>query len=39
VINVTKEMEHLYKLAEANQDMRFPRLWEKIITEEWMSHA
>jgi RNA-directed DNA polymerase len=39
VINVAKEMEHLHKLAVANQDTRFPRLWEKIITEEWLSQA
>ena len=39
MINVTKEMEHLHKLAVANQAMRFPRLWEKIITEEWLSQA
>ena len=32
-------MEHLHKLAVANQDTRFPRLWEKISTEEWMSQA
>ena len=39
MINVTKEMEHLHKLAVANQTMRFPRLWEKIIREEWLSQA
>ena len=39
MINVAKEMEHLHKLAVDNQDMRFPRLWEKIITEEWLSQA
>src|SRR5207247_180606 len=39
VINVAKEMEHLHKLAVDNQDRRFPRLWEKIITEEWLSQA
>jgi RNA-directed DNA polymerase len=39
VINVAKEMEHLHKLAVDNQDTRFPRLWEKIITEEWLSQA
>jgi retron-type reverse transcriptase len=32
-------MEHLHKLAVANQDMRFPRLWEKIPTEEWLIQA
>ena len=39
MVNVAKEMEHLHKLAVDNQDTRFPRLWEKIITEEWLSHA
>jgi group II intron reverse transcriptase/maturase len=39
VINVTMEMEHLHKLSVANQNMRFPRLWEKIPTEEWLSQA
>jgi retron-type reverse transcriptase len=39
VINVTMEMEHLHKLAVAKQDMRFPRLWEKMPTEEWLSQA
>ena len=39
MINVAKEMEHLHKLAGDNQDTRFPRLWEKIITEEWLSQA
>src|SRR5215831_20023149 len=32
-------MEHLHKLAVANRDMRFPRLWEKVITEEWLCQA
>ena len=39
VINVAKEMEHLHKLAVENQALRFPRLWEKIITEEWITQA
>ena len=39
MVNVAKEMEHLHKLAVDNQDTRFPRLWEKIITEEWLSQA
>jgi retron-type reverse transcriptase len=39
VINVAKEMEHLHKMAGDNQGTRFPRLWEKIITEEWLSQA
>src|SRR5688572_3463554 len=39
VINVAKEMEHLHKLAVENQARRFPRLWEKIITEEWITQA
>ena len=39
MINVAKEMEHLHKMAGDNQGTRFPRLWEKIITEEWLSQA
>jgi len=39
VINVAKEMEHLHKLAVDNQATRFPRLWEKITTEEWLAQA
>jgi len=39
VINVAKEMEHLNTLAENNQAIRFPRLWEKIVTEEWLAQA
>jgi group II intron reverse transcriptase/maturase len=39
VINVAKEMEHLHKLAAENPGTRFPRLWEKILTEEWLTQA
>ena len=39
MINVAKEMEHLHKLAVENQATRFPRLWEKIISEEWLAQA
>jgi retron-type reverse transcriptase len=39
VDNVAKEMEHLHKLAEDNQDKRFQKLWENMISEEWLSHA
>jgi len=39
VINVAKEMEHLNMLAGNNQATRFPRLWEKIVTEEWLAQA
>jgi group II intron reverse transcriptase/maturase len=39
VINVAKEMEHLNRLAGNNQATRFPRLWEKITTEEWLAQA
>ena len=37
--NVAKEMEHLHKLAVANQDKRFQKLWDNMISEEWLSHA
>ena len=33
--NVAKEMEHVQKLAENNQEERFPNLWDKIISEMW----
>ncbi len=39
MINVAKEMEHLNRLAGNNQATRFPRLWEKITTEEWLAQA
>jgi retron-type reverse transcriptase len=39
VINVAKEMEHLHTLAAENQTLRFPRLWKKVITEEWLTQA
>jgi group II intron reverse transcriptase/maturase len=39
MINVAKEMEHLHRRAVDNQATRFPRLWEKIITEEWLAQA
>ena len=39
MINVAKEMEHLNRLAVNNQTIRFPRLWEKIISEEWLTQA
>ena len=39
MINVAKEMEHLHTLAAKNQAVRFPRLWEKLITEEWLTQA
>jgi retron-type reverse transcriptase len=37
--NVAKEMEHLHKLAVANQDKRIQKLWENMTSEEWMSQA
>ena len=39
MINVAKEMEHLHRLAVKNQATRFPRLGEKLITEEWLTQA
>jgi retron-type reverse transcriptase len=39
VDNVAKEMEHLHKLAVANQDKRFQKLWDNMISEEWLSQA
>ena len=39
MINVAKEMEHLHKLAGENQAKRFPRLWEKLISEAWLAQA
>ena len=37
--NVAKEMEHLHKLAVANPEKRFQKLWEYIPTEQWLSQA
>ncbi len=37
--NVAKEMEHLHKLAENNQEERFPNLWDTIISEMWLAQA
>ena len=37
--NVAKEMEHLHKLAVANPEKRFQKLWEYILTEQWLSQA
>jgi hypothetical protein len=31
--NVAKEMEHLHKLAVANPEQRFQKLWENLISE------
>lgn len=39
MINVAKEMEHVHRLTVNNQETRFPRLWEKLGTEEWLSQA
>ena len=37
--NVAKEMEHLHKLAVANQDKRFQNLWGYITSEIWLAQA
>ena len=37
--NVAKEMEHLHKLAVDNQDKRFQKLWENMISEQWLCQA
>jgi group II intron reverse transcriptase/maturase len=39
VNNVAKEMEHLYKLAKANQEKRFSHLWENMTSEMWLAQA
>jgi RNA-directed DNA polymerase len=39
VNNVAKEMEHLHKLAVANQTKRFTKLWEIMISETWLVQA
>jgi retron-type reverse transcriptase len=39
VNNVAKDMEHLNKLAENNQTLRFAGLWEKILSEIWLAQA
>ena len=37
--NVAKEMEHLHKLAVAHPEKRFQKLWEHMISEEWLSQS
>src|SRR5919199_4341525 len=37
--NVTKEMEHLHKLARHNQAKRFWELWEPMTSALWLAHA
>ena len=37
--NVAQEMEHLHKLAGDNQVKRFQKLWENMISEQWLSQA
>lgn len=37
--NVAKEMEHLHKLAVANQAKRFDHLWENMTSEPWLAQA
>ena len=37
--NVAKEMEHLHKLAVANQEKRFQDLWGLITSETWLAQA
>jgi group II intron reverse transcriptase/maturase len=39
MINVTKEMEHLHKLAKRDSCKRFNHLWENIISVEWLAQA
>ena len=37
--NVAQEMEHLHKLAGANQAKRFSQLWNNMISETWLTQA
>ena len=37
--NVAKEMEHLHKLAGADQQKRFQKLWDHMVTETWLCQA
>lgn len=37
--NVAKDMEHLHKLAVANQAKRFSQLWDNMISEAWLTQA
>jgi len=37
--NVAKEMEHLHKLAVTDQEKRFQKLWDNMISETWLSQA
>jgi group II intron reverse transcriptase/maturase len=38
-MNVTKEMEHLHKLAKKHPEKRFTKLWELLTEDTWLMHA
>lgn len=39
MINVTKEIEHLHKLAKREPGKRFNHLWDNLISMEWLTQA
>jgi group II intron reverse transcriptase/maturase len=39
MINVTEEIKHLHKLAIENSSKRFAKLWENLISVEWLAQA
>jgi group II intron reverse transcriptase/maturase len=39
MINVAEEMKHLYELAKRDPGKRFIKLWNKLISVEWLAQA
>ena len=39
MINVSEEVNHLHKLARQNLSKRFNRLWQNLISPEWLAQA
>ncbi len=39
MIDVTKEMEHLFRLSKREPGKRFNRLWAVVTAPEWLTHA
>jgi hypothetical protein len=39
MINVAEEMKHLHELAERDPGKRFVKLWNKLISVEWLTQA
>ena len=39
MINVAEEMKHLHELAERDSGKRFVKLWNKLISVEWLAQV